>query len=68
MFDGTDAVMLSAETAIGRHPIETVQVMDRIIRAAEEGTEPGALLRRQTDIVEMSVPEAICTAASYNFV
>jgi len=64
VFDGTDAVMLSAETAIGRHPIETVQVMDRIIRAAEEGTEPGALLRRQTDIVEMSVPEAICTAAS----
>lgn len=35
IFDGTDAVMLSAETATGRYPVETVQMMDRIIRAAE---------------------------------
>lgn len=35
IFDGTDAVMLSAETASGHYPKETVQMMDRIIRAAE---------------------------------
>jgi pyruvate kinase len=35
IFDGTDAVMLSAETASGRHPVKTVAVMDRIIREAE---------------------------------
>src|SRR5262245_29785833 len=64
VFDGTDAVMLSAETAIGAHPIETVQVMDRIIRAAEEGSEPGVVPKRQTDFGNMSLPEAICTAAS----
>lgn len=64
VFDGTDAVMLSAETAIGAHPIETVQVMDRIIRAAEEGSEPGMVPKRQTDFGDMSFPEAICTAAS----
>jgi len=64
VFDGTDAVMLSAETAIGAHPIETVQVMDRIIRAAEEGTEPGVVPKRQTDVGDISFPEAICTAAS----
>lgn len=64
VFDGTDAVMLSAETAIGAHPVETVQVMDRIIRAAEEGSEPGVVPKRQTDLGDMSFPEAICTAAS----
>lgn len=63
VFDGTDAVMLSAETAIGAHPVETVQVMDRIIRAAEEGSEPGVVPKRQTDFGDMSFPEAICTAA-----
>ncbi|HEU4403309.1 MAG TPA: pyruvate kinase [Candidatus Polarisedimenticolia bacterium] len=44
IFDGTDAVMLSAETASGRHPLKAVAVMDRIIRAAEESglRTPGA--------------------------
>ncbi len=37
IFDGTDAVMLSAETASGRYPARTVAVMDRIIREAEKG-------------------------------
>jgi pyruvate kinase len=36
VYDGTDAVMLSAETAIGEYPIETVVLMDRIVRQAEQ--------------------------------
>jgi pyruvate kinase len=36
VWDGTDAVMLSAESAIGKHPLEAVQTLDRIIREVEK--------------------------------
>src|SRR5262249_39459028 len=39
ILDGTDAVMLSDETAVGKYPVETVVMMDRIAREAERSLD-----------------------------
>lgn len=68
VFDGTDAVMLSAETASGHYPVEAVRVMDQIVRAAEDGLQekawPGAFRFSEPRPGAVSFPEAICQAAS----
>ncbi len=69
VFDGTDAVMLSAETSTGRYPIEAVAVMDRIVRAAESDAPASGTARqaeRATHVMETAgtIPEALCAGAA----
>jgi pyruvate kinase len=68
IFDGTDAVMLSAETASGKYPFESVEMMDRIIREAEGSPfiprQPGHLHGAQhLKQFSFAIAKAACTAA-----
>ncbi len=64
IFDGTDAVMLSEETATGRFPVEALQMMAKIAQAAEEEFPFDKFLKRET-YEEADLPQAISHAASF---
>jgi pyruvate kinase len=64
IFDGADAVMLSAESATGRFPVETVGMMDRIIRRTEAHRLYPSLVAASEPGDEESPPHAVATAAS----
>jgi pyruvate kinase len=62
IFDGADAIMLSAETATGRFPVESAAVMARIAKRAEQAVvRPEARRRRREGA---GFPEAISDAAA----
>lgn len=62
IFDGTDAVMLSGETAVGKYPVETVEIMAQIITAAETQL-PYSPETFSHPKGEESIPDAIAQAA-----
>ncbi len=61
IFDGTDALMLSGETAIGAHPVEAVAIMARIAERTETALDGERLLAQRPFLHQ--VPDAVAHAA-----
>jgi len=64
IIDGTDAVMLSEETAVGKYPIEAVGIMKRVAAATEKTLPYRTLLDSKRPLVKTIVQEAISFSAS----
>ncbi|ACQ52775.1 pyruvate kinase [Clostridium botulinum] len=68
IFDGTDAIMLSGESANGKYPVEAARTMSRIAKTAEAKLNYDAILNKMRESHILNVPNAIslsaCTTAS----
>jgi len=65
VLDGTDAVMLSGETAIGDHPVRVVETMDRIVRDVEESPEYAENLERRVPTADQTRTDALARSARF---
>jgi pyruvate kinase len=64
IFDGSDALMLSGETAAGKYPLQSVEMMDRIIREAEANVTERPRPERLEELqISEAIADAICHAA-----
>jgi pyruvate kinase len=65
VYDGTDAVMLSGESAIGKYPVEAVSMMARIVVDAERHIKELTADHRQRLKSHLSIAETICEATAH---
>jgi pyruvate kinase len=63
VFEGADALMLSAESAAGNYPVEAVQMMNKIALNIENDNNYNSILSRQLEQAPDTTPDAIATAA-----
>lgn len=63
VYEGSDAVMLSAETAVGAYPVEAVTIMERIIMRAERDPTYQRALHIEETVPEATEADAITSAA-----
>jgi pyruvate kinase len=63
VLDGTDACMLSGETAVGEFPVQAVKMMHRIAMEAEKLLETRQMMERRRGRHTSSVTQAVCDAA-----
>lgn len=63
IIDGTDAIMLSEETAVGRYPVEAVSVMKRVASATEKNLPYGTLLDTRRALLKPIVQDSISFSA-----
>ena len=64
IYDGADAVMLSAESASGAYPVEAVEMMDRIIRSTEHHKLYRSIIDASAPDEEHTAPHAVAAAAA----
>jgi pyruvate kinase len=65
IYDGTDAVMLSGESAVGKYPIQTVGMMSRIITEAELAIKLDEHAEPRERLSHLSIAETICEATAH---
>ncbi len=65
VLDGTDAVMLSGETAMGDHPVRVVETMDRIVRRIEDSPEYDEIVEQQVPNADETRADALARSARY---